>query len=185
MWQWCNERLTYSCGNFTTTDDRICSNVTFWSQVNGGECRTAYGAEGERCRGTYSGQCIYPTTSDYQLSRTCQDLSDQVHKVNMTCPSGDSTTSDDYCESSCRRFGNDSTLCTNCPSAADPHNCTGSCATPGAGCRSCTNPDYFLCPKSGQCVHPDLRCDLHPQCDQAEDEEGCIEMYKVGLIEDS
>ena len=86
---WCNERNTGSCGNFTTTADRLCSNVTFWSQV-GGECGTdGFGAEGERCRGTYSGQCIYPTTSDYQLSRTCQDLSDQVHKINMTCPSGD------------------------------------------------------------------------------------------------
>ena len=119
--------------------------------------------------------------------KTCDDLSDQVHGVNQTCPdtSGYNATRDWYCMLTCDSFGDDSKLCRNCPSAVDPHNCTGSCATPGAKCIACTNPDYFTCPKSGQCVHPDLRCDLHPQCDHAEDEEGCIEMYKVGLIEDS
>ena len=53
----------------------------------------------------------------------------------------------------------------------DPHNCWGSCANPGSNCTACTNPDYFNCTKSGKCVHPDLRCDGHPQCEYGEDED--------------
>ena len=122
---WCNERQTYICGNFTTTDERICSNVTFWSQA--GDCRTQslWGdGEGERCRGTNSGECIYPTKQNiqYQYPKSCQDLSDQVHSVNQTCPdtSGYNATKDKYCRLSCVVFGNDSKLCKNCPSAVDP-----------------------------------------------------------------
>ena len=37
--------------------------------------------------------------------------------------------------------------------------------------KTCTNPGYFNCTKSGKCVHPSLVCDGHPQCDHAEDED--------------
>ena len=55
----------------------------------------------------------------------------------------------------------------------DPHDCYGSCKTPGPGCAACTNETYFQCTKDGArvCLHPELRCDGHPQCEYAEDED--------------
>ena len=55
----------------------------------------------------------------------------------------------------------------------DPHNCQASCQTPDYGCEACTNSAYFNCPVNGEphCLHPDLECDGHPQCDNAEDED--------------
>ena len=55
----------------------------------------------------------------------------------------------------------------------DPHNCQASCAEPGYGCQACTHPDYsFQCKVNDllHCLHPQLVCDGHPQCDDAEDE---------------
>ena len=46
----------------------------------------------------------------------------------------------------------------------DPHFCQASCDRPGPNCTACTNPSYFICQKSGMCLHPDLVCDGHPQC---------------------
>ena len=70
------------------------------------------------------------------------------------------------------------------PSFSDPHNCQSSCSSPGPDCVACTNPDYFICTKSGQCVHPDLVCDGHPQCPGGEDEdlEKCYTDYVNNLI---
>ena len=66
---------------------------------------------------------------------------------------------------------------------ADPTNCTGSCLSPGPSCPACTNPGYFHYEKSGVCVHPILRCDMHPQCQYGEDEDDCQEEYRRrGLI---
>ena len=63
----------------------------------------------------------------------------------------------------------------------DPHKCRDSCQNPGYGCRACSNPDYFRCTKNNisVCVHPDLKCNLHPDCDNAEDEKfkDCKEPY--------
>ena len=61
----------------------------------------------------------------------------------------------------------------------DPHNCQNSCSSPGPDCISCTNKDYFQCPLSGLCLHPDLRCDGHTQCPFAEDEslDVCFERW--------
>ena len=58
----------------------------------------------------------------------------------------------------------------------DPYHCQQSCneeerKSKGRDCEACTNPSYFLCGKSGQCLHPSLRCDGHPQCPEAEDED--------------
>ena len=68
----------------------------------------------------------------------------------------------------------------------DPHQCTNSCQNPGYGCLACTNPDYFLCTKNGQnvCIHPDLHCNHHPDCDNAEDEnyEDCKDKYVEKFI---
>ena len=46
------------------------------------------------------------------------------------------------------------------------------------GCEACNNQEYFQCEESGQCVHQDLRCDMHPQCRFGEDEKGCLQEYK-------
>ena len=53
----------------------------------------------------------------------------------------------------------------------DPHNCQSSCSSPDLDCVACTNPDYFNCTKSNKCLHPDLVCDGHPQCEDGEDED--------------
>ena len=62
----------------------------------------------------------------------------------------------------------------------DPHNCIGSCETPYYGCQACTNPDYFNCTKDNKkvCIHPDLKCNDHPDCDNAEDENLDLCYYK-------
>ena len=67
---------------------------------------------------------------------------------------------------------------------SDPHSCQSSCSDPGPACMACTNSSYFQCPQSGQCVHPDLVCDGHPQCIQGEDEDlsMCYEKYLIMKI---
>ena len=54
----------------------------------------------------------------------------------------------------------------------DPHNCSGSCSEPGYGCQACTNPEYFHCTRNSikVCIHPELVCNDHPDCDNAVDE---------------
>ena len=68
----------------------------------------------------------------------------------------------------------------------DPHQCTNSCQYPLYGCLACTNPDYFQCIKNNQsvCIHPSLRCNHHPDCDNAEDEnfEDCKDKYVEKFI---
>ena len=63
----------------------------------------------------------------------------------------------------------------------DPHLCKDSCKVPSPGCKACENPEYFQCIQSGQCIHPDLVCDLHPQCTNGEDEDFlmCKEEYNI------
>ena len=72
------------------------------------------------------------------------------------------------------------------PYFSDPHSCQSSCSVPGPDCQACSNSSYFLCPKSGQCVHPDLKCDGHPQCVEGEDEELSMcydEFIKLKIIQ--
>ena len=59
------------------------------------------------------------------------------------------------------------------PDILDPHHCQHSCLEPGLGCEACTDPSYFPCVRNNVsvCLHPDLVCDSHPHCDQAEDED--------------
>ena len=61
----------------------------------------------------------------------------------------------------------------NSSAILDPHNCQKSCGNPSYNCTACTNPDYrFQCNinKVLHCIHPELLCNGHPDCDQAEDE---------------
>ena len=69
----------------------------------------------------------------------------------------------------------------------DPHNCSGSCAWPDYGCKACANPEYFHCKKDNVsvCMHPELECDGHPQCDNSEDEDidRCFHRYvELGIV---
>ena len=61
----------------------------------------------------------------------------------------------------------------------DPHKCQNSCSSPGPGCSTCQNETYFQCHHSGVCIPYQLRCDGHPQCEHAEDEnvETCFESW--------
>ena len=71
----------------------------------------------------------------------------------------------------------------------DPHNCQKSCANPSPGCQACTNLDYFRCQRYQRpfCLHPELVCDGHPQCDGGEDEhlDLCLESYlETGIVDE-
>ena len=132
-----------------------------------------------------------------EYKKTCDDKSDQVFPLNTTCSDIESQYLQEHNDKWCNdnlvkkktKFGK--RVCEN-PEQwlqdkqqkrekseqhdplwyIDPHNCQSSCseADRSPDCVSCTNEEYFKCEKSQQCVHPDLVCDGHPQCDQAEDE---------------
>ena len=60
----------------------------------------------------------------------------------------------------------------------DPHECQESCNEPSKDCETCTNTeDFFICQKSGYCVHKNVRCDLHVNCQFGEDEDDCAREY--------
>ena len=136
------------------------------------------------------------------LQYTCEDFSDQVFPVNQSC--SETKYIDIFKSKICdgdnvRRLDRDNNICADIeawlaapkrasPEYLDPHNCTGSCAEPGRGCAACSNPAYFRCARAGAavCLHPALRCNHHPDCDGAEDEDPdlCYQHYlKSGLIE--
>ena len=77
------------------------------------------------------------------VSTICSDKSDQKYQQNTTCPNTKSNKKNKHCQDSC--------------------------STPGNSCTACTNLNYFLC--SGHCLHPDLVCDGHAQCEEGEDED--------------
>jgi len=51
--------------------------------------------------------------------------------------------------------------------------CKESCETKTDNCDACTNPSYFKCNIDNvpSCIHPELVCDGHAACDNAEDED--------------
>ena len=133
-----------------------------------------------------------------QLSKQCEDYSDQVFVVNENC------TEKEYVEA----YNN--TICKGdniykeyksydqekiCPNVSgwldntkrniseylDPHNCYGSCNDPGYGCLACSNKNYFRCTKNNIpiCIHPDLVCNHHPDCDNAEDEDFHLKWFNM------
>ena len=147
------------------------------------------------------------------MKTTCKDKSDQVFALNNSCPNvfdymKDYTSiyGDNICKSDYDSNGDFGWICltsrewienqrdpANRPDPydpydprplEDPHNCWSSCSEPGEGCQACTNPDYFICPTSGVCIHPELLCDGHPQCQHAEDEDldRCREKYVYNKI---
>ena len=109
----------------------------------------------------------------------CPDKSDQVFDGSLTCRQHLHLAIEYHTEHFCDLKSESQLICTDKSKwlneqdkdFSDPHSCQASCAHPGPDCLACTNKEYFQCPKSGQCLHPDLVCDGHPQCPEGEDEE--------------
>ena len=119
------------------------------------------------------------------LPGTCEDLSDRIFTVNERCTEHKYV--EIYYNTVCAgKVNNGYDIFTYCPPFGDkniirennktefwdPHNCRESCSEPGYGCQACTNPDFFRCTKNNNtvCIHPDLQCNHHPDCDNAVDE---------------
>ena len=164
---------------------------------------------GSRCTGQIQ-HCVSgwygrftKTTNDRYSPPVCEDKSDQVIKSGKTCSSISSEYLNQWQETFCQylsyTYGKEYPECKDGEAwlseqtdshITDPHNCQGSCSdeerSKGLDCQSCTNPDYFQCLVDVTCLHPDLRCDGHPQCSDLSDEEDCYEEYlRRGIIRDS
>ena len=200
-------------GIIATNDPALCRDPRVWANVSCslyspvGKVNT----QGLRCIGTNM-RCVYPwyTTNygvPFPLLTQCPDKSDQVFNSSLTCKEH----LQHYIDFHTQMFCNENypsvqseLICTNKSqwlyemvlygnkynsepnSYTDPHSCQSSCLDPGIDCKACSNASYFLCPQSGQCVHPDLVCDGHPQCIQGEDEDisKCYERYlKMKIVQ--
>ena len=178
-----------------SNDSDLCQDNLFWRNQ---DCNVDYErglqSYGVRCKGTkqhcmgawyhLEGGQSYPETNALQ---TCLDNSDEVMFQHLACPGIqvfvqlhndlwpanwiDGPTYDAYAH---ENYYNDSTFYDDDwhsgNESDDPHRCQHSCSNPEVGCSSCTNKEYFHCPLSGLCLHPDLLCDGHPQCPFSEDE---------------
>ena len=114
------------------------------------------------------------------VAQTCDDKSDLVHHANTFCNPEKYAQiySDVWCGED--RDAEIKTKCNNLntwfstqrgETHTDPHSCQASCSQPGPGCEACTNTEtHFICEESGACLHRDLVCDGHPQCEYGEDE---------------
>ena len=141
-------------------------------------------AYGTRCSGSMK-RCIYPWyTWDpdgpgrwSEDRQNCDDHSLQVWSLHSACPN-----SSYYLQKLNTSFpGRDFSIVEHELShyynynklAEDTHNCWDSCSAPGPNCEACTNSneDYFICEKSGECIHKVLRCDGVPHCRLGEDED--------------
>ena len=208
---WCREEKSRSCetetSSFNTASKEICSNAIFWREKNI-TCDFLMDGiiyQGVRCGGNKQ-HCIWPhlflfvtslvpnlpnDTSPYRYSlvpRRCEDRSDQVFRVGLTCWDIALEHMKTYCDTFCtpeliKRYGK-KTCSEKCgdPRAwlsnqtssyyIDPHLCQASCQEPGLHCVACSNEKYPRCLKNNVpvCYHPDLWCDGHPTCDNTQDE---------------
>ena len=196
---WCVEDFPAKCDTggeiVSSTDTRLCSNPHVWSNVtcswNNFDGSTNFGL---RCKGKNM-ECVFPWYTYYtgeiwgSYLTQCPDKSDQVFYSSLTCRQHLQIAIDYHSETFCSQnsYLQYEIICTNKSkwlseqdkALSDPHSCQESCSKPDSDCLACTNQDYFQCPKSGQCVHPDLVCDGHPQCSKGEDEDlqMCHQMY--------
>ncbi len=190
---WCRDDMTDTCytgsGYIRTNNPILCRDPRVWANVS---CSSNFWNDGTveyyglRCTGQNM-RCVVPwytlydgdpADSDYVTQ--CPDKSDQVFNSSLTCSQHLQQQIDFHTQSFCNEnYGVQSFLiCTNKSqwlsgkdkSFTDPHSCQSSFSIPGPDCLACTNSSYFPC-QSGQCVHPDLVCDGHPQCTEGEDEE--------------
>ena len=180
--KWCyEERYAEHCleAGVNVNDKILCSNETFWRNIS---CNTKFHNfegtslefyHGRRCTGSIK-HCYFPLGTSSHDPTMCLDKSDRVFNVGQPCPNAQ----DLNCWRECRTPGPN---CTHpagfqCPGSSN-NLCWESCNIPGQNCLACTNQTYFICLESNQCVHPSLRCDGHPQCDQGEDERQCRDQY--------
>jgi len=86
---WCNERTALKCselGGRTSVHTEVCSNSTYWTDLPCTEAY-AYSYEGKRCTSENSGQCYFPDSNVWFLSKTCIDGShdtQQDNKINIS-----------------------------------------------------------------------------------------------------
>ena len=176
-------------------DAKLCGDTTIWNNFTCDIDLSRMNAHyiGSRCSGRFQ-HCYYTwynamngIVKDATMKGSCKDKSDQVFYTQTLCNTTHflETHTQNWCTDD--RMKNQE-ICTD-PSSwlqnqpgleyQDPHNCWNSCSEPGPNCQACTNENYFQCTKSGKCIHPDLECDGHPQCDEAEDEDldKCRELY--------
>ena len=199
--KWCGDYSEpCGAQKITTNDRRICSHPSVFRNISCfiyDRSESVY-AFGIRCSGNNMG-CIYPwyvrqignikNEPEEPWTETCNDKSDQYFNVGRTCAYHLEQHKMDYN----REFGdsiktkvwdrnqmifNERTVSLDewlekqpDKKYRDPHNCQDSCLKRGPDCEACTNPDYFKCTSSNICLHPKLRCDGHPQCPGAEDED--------------
>ena len=185
---WCYEESGNAAyckdAGVSSLDSILCSNHTFWQNIS---CFSSWidgPIQGKRCTGTNQ-HCYYPEREEgpsYHLEpdqiyypRTCSDKSDRIFETGQHCPP------DDTPENCKTYFGE----VFPCPLDDRPaRNCWDSCDNPGPNCTTCTNSTYFHCTYSNHCLHPQLRCDGHPQCEHGEDEDldVCEKQYKENKV---
>ena len=205
---WCQDVWSEICntgsGNIATNDPALCQHPGVWADV---PCTQYYKdgrveINGLRCSGQNM-RCVHPWYTwpggepESGDVTQCPDKSDQVFNSSLTCREHFHTQkfcnetynvqSNPFCSSSNKiQWLSEYEQAHNDTNYIDPHSCQTSCSVPGPDCQACSNSSYFLCPKSGQCVHPDLVCDGHPQCVEGEDEDlsMCYEEFiKLKIIQ--
>ena len=191
--------VTSDDGTLTSgSDERLCNNFTFWSTIEKNVCSIngVCVGKGFHCNGR-SMQVVFPWYNFYSLSpkslgliESCQDKSDQFFEAETPCPdrrfffsehnkifcSSNTGSFVPFCGFNYSSFAN---IESDLAKLDDPHNCRASCSQPGPNCTACSNQEYFRCTNSSKCLHPELRCDGHPQCPLGDDEdfELCKETY--------
>ena len=205
---WCFDNQADTCRigsrDIKVNNPALCRDPRVWANVscsyNWDDKDGIRRYHGLRCTGQNM-RCVVPwytvdNGEPYSSYVTqCPDKSDQVFNSSHTCSQHLQQHIDFHTQSFCNdtRFRSE-LVCTNKSewlvgkdkSYTDPHSCQSSCLVPGPECKACTNSSYFLCPKSGQCVHPDLECDGVPNCKEGEDENvsKCREKYlKMRIIQ--
>ena len=125
--------------------------------------------------------------------KNCEDNSEKIFPIESKCTTEkfEQKYHDLVCDGQVYKGSDDEEICNNITAwiqekttddYLDPHGCQSSCKTPHYGCQACTNEEYsFQCVRNGTkvCLHPELQCDGHPQCDQSEDEDlaSCQKTY--------
>ena len=186
--------VTSQDGTLTASDDsRLCSNKIFWENDATDIYSGGVEGRGVRCSGSKMATIFPWYKSNFAgiipgVKQNCDDYSDRVFASGKPCPNRTyylGLHNSEWCSTkptnpwqaiictdpSLWLEGNQAALenlykllAPDQATLDDPHFCQESCATPGLNCEACTNEKYFICSRSNTCIHPDLKCDGHPQC---------------------
>ena len=152
---WCNDKWDAYCqeSGVNTNDPVLCSDETLWQNISCDWTLTQF-YPGVRCTGTIK-HCRYPRgRPSPNFPTTCRDKSDRVFTDGEPCPD----TPGDICHESC--------------------------LNPGANCTACSGSDqkgsdYWICAKTNQCFHQDLKCDGIVQCEGVDENlDECKDEYR-------